>query len=86
MEHVQGTTGDDVALQRQMADQIGCWCESDFLVLTGWTPTTLEQYRKRRYIDYIRLGRHYYYPRAQAVEKLKAGATAQRRVPARGLL
>lgn len=86
MNQPTGNAGEEVARLRQMAAELDAWCEPDFLTLTGYTPATLEQYRKRGVVDYIRVGRHYIYPKAPAIERFKAGSKAQRRVPARELL
>jgi len=87
MEHTEATAGDEIARLRELAAELGAWCEPDYLLMTGYAPGTLEAYRKRGAVEYIRVGRNYFYPKAPAIERFKtATRQAQRRVPAKGLL
>lgn len=81
------TAGEDLDRLRELADELGCFIEPDFIALTRWTPRTIEAYRKRGELEYIRAGRTYLYPKASAVERFKAATKqAQRRVPAKDVL
>lgn len=87
MEHTEATAGDEIARLRELAAELGAWCEPDYLLLTGYAPGTLEAYRKRGVVEYIRVGRNYFYPKAPAIERFKtATKQAQRRVPAKAVL
>lgn len=87
MEHTETTAGDEIARLRELAAELDAWCEPDYLLLTGYTPMTLEQYRKRGRVEYIRCGRNYFYPKAPAIEQFKSATKqAQRRVPAKAVL
>lgn len=80
------TDSEDLARLRAMAEELDAWCEHDFLVLTGYTPVTLEQYRKRGVVEYIRVGCRRFYPKGPAIERFKAGSKAGPRVAAREVL
>ena len=49
---------------RELADDLGCFTELDFLFLTDTTPLTVEAWRKRRTgPDWVRIGNRVFYPK-----------------------
>lgn len=86
MTQTADTDSEDIARLRAMAEELGSWCEADFLLLTGYTPVTLEQYRKRGVVEYIRVGCRRFYPKGPAIARFQAGSKAGPRVAAREVL
>jgi len=72
---------------RELADSLGYVPDSDVLLMTEWSPATLEAYRKRGDgPPYVRFGARYYYPRQQLAEYLAERVNERRKVDAKGLL
>jgi hypothetical protein len=72
---------------RELADSLGYVPDSDVLLMTEWSPATLEAYRKRGDgPPYVRFGARYYYPRQQLADYLAERVNVRRKVDAKGLL
>jgi hypothetical protein len=65
---------------RELADSLGYVTEEDVLLMTEWSPSTLEAYRKRGDgPPFVRFGARYYYPRKQLADYLAERVKERRR-------
>lgn len=72
---------------RELADSLGYVPDTDVLLMTEWSPATLEAYRKRGDgPPYVRFGARYYYPRQQLAQYLAERVNDRRKVDARTAL
>lgn len=72
---------EDVSQLRALAESMDCFTEEQHLLMTGYSPETAKTKRKRgEGPPYIRLGKHYFYPR-QAYREYMASRLRER--PAR---
>lgn len=71
---------------RQFAEQNDAFVEPDVVSVTGWSPKTVESYRKRGEIESIKVGKHHIYPKRQFTERGTARARVVGRMNPKGLL
>jgi hypothetical protein len=86
MDETTATADADIAQLRALAAEFGCWCEPDFMALTGWTPQTCRTYRKCREVDYVRVGHNYLYPKEPNSQRFMANSRPRRDFDAKAVL
>lgn len=78
---------DDDAQQRELAHSLDCLTEAEHRLLTGWSIATIKARRKRgQGPPYIRLGKHYFYPRAAYQQYMFGRVRERSNAAARGAL